>query len=37
MPRTCKDEAPLLVDSPVVEGRYVDLDANMQAQPGHGE
>jgi hypothetical protein len=26
MPRTCKDEAPLLVDSPVLKGRYVDLD-----------
>ena len=26
MPRTCKDEAPVLVDAPVIEGRYVELD-----------
>ncbi|MEU1285654.1 hypothetical protein [Kitasatospora sp. NPDC005856] len=26
MPRTRKDEAPLLVDAPVIQGRYVDLD-----------
>jgi hypothetical protein len=26
MPRTCKDEAPILVDEPVVEGRYVEMD-----------
>ncbi|WP_255360276.1 MULTISPECIES: hypothetical protein [Kitasatospora] len=26
MPRTRKDEAPLLVDAPVVQGRYVELD-----------
>jgi hypothetical protein len=26
MPRTRKDEAPIMVDEPVVEGRYVELD-----------
>src|SRR4051812_35090451 len=26
MPRTRKDEAPVQVDEPVIEGRYVDLD-----------
>ena len=26
MPRTRKDEAPVLVDVPVLEGRYVELD-----------
>jgi len=26
MPRTCKDEAPILVDDEVFEGRYVELD-----------
>jgi len=26
MPRTSKDEAPVLVDVPVLEGRYVELD-----------
>jgi hypothetical protein len=26
MPRTRKDEAPIAVDAPVIEGRYVDLD-----------
>src|SRR3954447_24056147 len=26
MPRTKKDEAPVLVDVPVLEGRYVELD-----------
>jgi hypothetical protein len=26
MPRTRKDEAPVLVDAPVIEGRYVELD-----------
>ncbi|MCU1345716.1 MAG: hypothetical protein JWL70_1982 [Acidimicrobiia bacterium] len=26
MPRTRKDEAPVLVDAPVMEGRYVELD-----------
>jgi len=26
MPRTRKDEAPVAVDHPVVEGRYVELD-----------
>ena len=26
MPRTRKDEAPLLVDEPQIEGRYVELD-----------
>ena len=26
MPRTCKPEAPIEVDLPVIEGRYVELD-----------
>ena len=26
MPRTRKDEAPVLVDVPILEGRYVELD-----------
>jgi len=26
MPRTRKDEAPILVDDPAIEGRYVELD-----------
>jgi hypothetical protein len=26
MPRTRKDEAPIMVDEPVIEGRYVELD-----------
>ncbi len=26
MPRTCKDEAPILVDEPQIEGRYAELD-----------
>jgi len=26
MPRTCKDEAPIALDEPVVQGRYVELD-----------
>jgi hypothetical protein len=26
MPRTRKDEAPVVVDDPVITGRYVDLD-----------
>ncbi|MGA9309778.1 MAG: hypothetical protein WBV74_05350 [Pseudonocardiaceae bacterium] len=26
MPRTCKFEAPILVDEPVIEGRYVEMD-----------
>jgi hypothetical protein len=26
MPRTCKSEAPIMLDEPVVEGRYVELD-----------
>jgi hypothetical protein len=26
MPRTRKDEAPIIVDEPVIEGRYVELD-----------
>jgi hypothetical protein len=26
MPRTRKNEAPLLVDAPVIQGRYVELD-----------
>jgi hypothetical protein len=26
MPRTHKDEAPVLVDSPLIQGRYVELD-----------
>ncbi|AYG78548.1 hypothetical protein DWB77_00656 [Streptomyces hundungensis] len=26
MPRTRKDEAPLLVDTPVIKGRYAELD-----------
>ena len=26
MPRTCKAEAPILVDEPEIEGRYVELD-----------
>ena len=26
MPRTSKNEAPILVDEPPIEGRYVDLD-----------
>jgi hypothetical protein len=26
MPRTRKDEAPLLVDAPVIKGRYAELD-----------
>jgi len=26
MPRTRKDEAPVLVDAPVIQGRYVGLD-----------
>jgi uncharacterized cupin superfamily protein len=26
MPRTRKDEAPLMVDEPVIQGRYVELD-----------
>jgi hypothetical protein len=26
MPRTRKDEAPLMIDEPVIEGRYVELD-----------
>src|SRR3954452_18273276 len=26
MPRTRKDEAPVLVDVPVLEGRYIELD-----------
>src|SRR3954453_14609972 len=26
MPRTRKDEAPIAVDEPVIEGRYVELD-----------
>ena len=27
MPRTTKTEAPILVDEPPIEGRYVDLDS----------
>src|SRR2546429_7210114 len=26
MPRTHKDEAPVLVDSPLIQGRYAELD-----------
>ncbi len=26
MPRTRKDEAPILVDAPVIQGRYAELD-----------
>ncbi|MDT4919704.1 MAG: hypothetical protein QOI15_606 [Pseudonocardiales bacterium] len=26
MPRTSKSEAPIMIDEPVVEGRYVELD-----------
>jgi hypothetical protein len=26
MPRTRKDEAPIMVDEPVIQGRYVELD-----------
>ena len=26
MPRTRKDEAPIMIDEPVIEGRYVELD-----------
>jgi hypothetical protein len=26
MPRTRKDEAPILLDEPLIEGRYVELD-----------
>ena len=38
MPRTRKDEAPVLVDSPLIEGRYAELAdhiaANMTAMDG---
>lgn len=26
MPRTCKTEAPIGIDAPVIQGRYVELD-----------
>ena len=42
MPRTSKTEAPILVDEPPIEGRYVDLDGytvsfetfRLDADPG---
>ncbi|MGE5289363.1 MAG: hypothetical protein ACM3ML_19620 [Micromonosporaceae bacterium] len=35
MPRTCKADAPISVDEPVIEGRYVELDSYTVAFETH--
>jgi hypothetical protein len=35
MPRTCKFEAPILVDEPIIEGRYVEMDGYDRCQCPH--
>ncbi|WP_405663572.1 MULTISPECIES: hypothetical protein [unclassified Streptomyces] len=40
MPRTRKDEAPLLVDAPVIQGRYAELDdytVSFETFPGDAD
>ncbi|MFG2794653.1 hypothetical protein [Streptomyces sp. NPDC048419] len=40
MPRTRKDEAPLLVDAPVIQGRYIELDdytVSFETFPGDAD
>ncbi len=34
MPRTRKDEAPIGISEPVIEGRYVELDDEVAAATG---